>query len=110
MADIDFKSIDQQFGDLAAMLFPSYIGQATQDARNFLASSKAKYLGYVEQLALPAPNGIDQDDFNDYMLDLQALAEMELLTQEGLAQVAIDQFTSGVIGILINAGLSAVKL
>lgn len=35
---------------------------------------------------------------------------MERLKQQELAQVAIDQFTNGVMDILIDAGLSAIKV
>jgi hypothetical protein len=110
MAAVDFKSIEQEIAALAGNVFPKYVGQATQDAKTFVQNSQAKYLEYVAQLADPGPDGIDEDDFEANMLDLQALAEMDLLKQEGLAQVAIDQFTSGVVNILIQAGLSAVKL
>jgi hypothetical protein len=107
MAAVDFKSIEQEIAALAGNVFPKYVGQATQDANTFVQNSQAKYLEYVAQLADPGPDGIDEDDFEANMLDLQALAEMDLLKQEGLA---IDQFTSGVVNILIQAGLSAVKL
>src|ERR1700679_2146666 len=83
MAAVDFKSIEQEIAALAGNVFPKYVGQATQDAKTFVQNTQAKYLEYVAQLADPGPDGIDEDDFEANMLDLQALAEMDLLTQEG---------------------------
>ena len=107
MARIDYNSIWQKIADLAKKDLKDYVSQATQDGKDFVKKTQVKFESYVEELA---KKEIDEDDFKDDVLNLAALADMERLKQEELAQVAIDQFTNGVMDILIDAGLSAIKV
>jgi hypothetical protein len=107
MPNIDYNSIWNKIADLAKEDLKDYVSQATQDGKDFVKKTQIKFESYVEQLA---KGEIDEDDFKDNLLNLAALADMERLKQEELAQIAIDTFINGVIDILIDAGLSAIKV
>ena len=77
------------------------------DEFDFVKKTQVKFESYVEELA---KKEIDEDDFKDDVLNLAALADMERLKQQELVQIDIDQFTNGVIDILVDAGLSAIKV
>jgi hypothetical protein len=83
----------------------NYAEAATADGKNFVEATKAKFERYVDELA---QQEIDEDDFKDDVLNLAALADMERLKEQELAEAAIDQFVNGVIDILIAAGLQAI--
>lgn len=106
MPNIDYNSIWTKIADLAKKDLKDYVSQATQDGKEFVQKTQIKFESYVEQLA---KGEIDEDDFKDNLLTLAALADMERLKQQELAQIAIDTFVNGVIDILIDAGLSAIK-
>jgi hypothetical protein len=107
MPNIDYNSIWKKIADLAKKDLKDYVNQATQDGKDFVKKTQIKFESYVEQLA---KGEIDEDDFKDNLLNLAALADMERLKQQELAQIAIDTFINGVIDILIDAGLSAIKV
>ncbi|MEP6670050.1 MAG: hypothetical protein ABJF10_12900 [Chthoniobacter sp.] len=96
-----------QSKELAKTLFKQFADQATQDTKDFLNRSKD---GVERAGLLFAQRKIEKDDFEDLLLGKKDLAAMHALKQTGLASAAIDTFTNGVLQILINAALAAVKL
>lgn len=92
--------------ELAATLFKKFIKQATDDTDAFLKSARA---GIERAGLLYAAKRIDKDDFEDLILGKKDLAEMHALKQTGLAHAAVDTFTNGVLNILVDAALAAVK-
>ncbi|HEY1770895.1 MAG TPA: hypothetical protein VGG02_11650 [Chthoniobacterales bacterium] len=105
MANIDYDKIWQSIAALAQKDVKNYAEAATADGKNFVEATKAKFERYVDELA---QQEIDEDDFKDDVLNLAALADMERLKEQELAEAAIDQFVNGVIDILIAAGLQAI--
>ncbi len=107
MADIDkiMKSAEQGIIQLAGTSFTTYKAQAIADGNAFLAAAKADLLTYTGQLER---REITPDDFKDLMEDESDLAKMDALKEAGLAQVAVDNFVNGVVGILVNAALAAI--
>lgn len=109
MANIDdiLKDAESQIKALAEKLFKQYTSQAVSDAKDFLQKSKAALERWVKELA---QGGIDKDEFRSLVQGQIEVAEMRALKQAGLAQVAIDTFTGGVVDILVSAGLAAIKI
>ena len=105
MANIDFARIEKDISDLAKRLFKDFVNQAKGDGKQFVDDNKDAFVRRTEQFK----NGeISETNYKNGLLNLLALAKMERLKQEGLAQVAIDKFTGGVIDILIDSGLRAI--
>ena len=111
MASIDVNAILQttlkQSEDLAKTLFRNYAGQAKNDVRDFLETSKA---GIERATKLFIDKKIDKEDLEDLILGKKDLAEMHALKQIGLAKAAIDTFVNGVLQILVDAVFAAVKI
>lgn len=105
-ADAALAATLAQSKDLAATLFKKYVKQATADTEAFLNSAR---VGIERAGLLYAAKRIDQDDFEDLILGKKDLAEMHALKQTGLAHAAVDTFTNGVLNILVDAALAAVK-
>lgn len=107
MADIDkiIKSAEQAIIQLASTSFTTYRAQAIADAQAFAAAAKADLAKYTGQLER---REITRAEFEDLMADEADLAKMDALKEAGLTQVAIDNFINGVVGILVNAALSAI--
>ena len=105
MANIDFTRVEKDISDLAKRLFKDFVDQAKADGKQFVDDNKEAFVRRTEQFK----NGeISETNYKNGLLNLLALAKMERLKQEGLAQVEIDKFTGGVIDILIDAGLRAI--
>jgi len=105
MANIDFTRIEKDISDLAKRLFKDFVNQAKGDGKQFVDDNKDAFVRRTEQFK----NGeISEANYKNGLLNLLALAKMERLKQEGLAEVEIDKFTGGVIDILIDAGLRAI--
>jgi len=105
MANIDFTGIERQMEDLANTLFKAFVDQAREDGLQFLKDSKQTFLERTGQFER---HEISETNYKNGLLNLAALAKMERLKREGLAQVSVDKFTNGVINILIDAGLKAI--
>jgi hypothetical protein len=97
------SAIKTQVTDLAKLQVKDYAVQAADDTNAFLESTKHKLKTWTEQLAAGA---IDKEEFLWLLNSQQALGQMKLLTQAGLAQVAIDTFTTGVRKIVTDSLLS----
>ena len=92
--------IKNQVLDLAKTTVTGYAQQAAGEAEAFLESTKDKLKQWTEELASGA---IDKDEFLWLLNSQQALGQMKLLTQAGLAQIAVDRFTIGVKTIVLDA-------
>ena len=100
-------SIEQQAAALATTILKGYAAQATQDAKDFLAATQ----GQLDQwLTLLANNQITQKNFASLVRGESDLAELHALKEAGLAQVSLDAFTSGLMEIVVNAALAAIKV
>lgn len=106
MANIDYNGIWQQIAQLAKNQIQTYAQQAQQDGKDFVNKAKTKFETYVGQLATDPQ--YTQDMFEDDVLDLAALADMDRLKQTIILKANIDKFTSGVVDILVKAGLAAI--
>jgi hypothetical protein len=105
MARIDFTKIEKEIEDLAKELFKGFVNQAKADGLTFVDDSRETFLWRTEQFR----NGeISEANYKNGLLNILALAKMERLKQEGLANVQIDKFARGIVDILIDAGLRAI--
>ena len=105
MAAIDTGAVTQQITDLAKTSVQEYAQTAAQDGVNLLANSQGLLQSYSDQLAR---GEIDQDELeNDLSQDLLALATMDGLVEQGLAQIRVDAFAQQVVTLLIRAAVVA---
>src|ERR1700730_7184724 len=105
MANIDFTRIEKDISDLAKKLFKDFVSQAKADGKQFVDDNKEAFVRRTEQFK---KGEISETNYENRLPNLLVLAKMERLQQEGLAKVAIDKFSSGIIDILIDAGLQAI--
>jgi hypothetical protein len=107
--DLDsvFKTTLDGSKELGKELGKEYAAQAAADARDFLKFARD---GIARATNLYVEGKIDKKDLEDLILGKQDLAAMHALKRKGLAAAAIDKFTNGVLKILINAVVTAVKL
>ena len=103
--DAIFEQVLGQSKDLGKTLFRQFAAQAEADARDFVARTRASL---EEAASLLAAGRIDRDDFEDLVRGKQDLAQMRALKQAGLAKVAVDTFTNGVLNIFIDAVFAAI--
>jgi predicted transcriptional regulator len=85
--------------DLAQQLGQQYLETALKDSNDFLTSQHADLDRWTAELAA---GQLSPDDFADLVKGQADLAEMTLLKQAGLAQVQIDRFVNGVLGLVID--------
>jgi len=104
MANIDWHGIETQTATLAESLLKGYAKEATTDARAVQARAQQQIAEWLEELA---NKEITQKNFASLVRGERDLAEMRALKQAGLAQVALDTFTSGFMEIVLNAALAA---
>lgn len=95
-----FSDIKNQVVTLAQTEVKYYADQATKETNTFLESSKDKLKEWSEKLIA---GKIDKDEFAWLLNSQQALGQMKILTQAGLAQIKIDTFTSGVKKIVTDS-------
>ncbi len=85
--------------DLAKEVFSGFADEALAASKAFVEKIEADLKKWTEQLA----NGqLSQDDFKFLVEGKADLLEVHLLTQKGLAKVAVDKFKKGLIDLLIN--------
>ena len=97
--------IKEDIATLAKTLFKKNAKQATRDGKAFLEATKAQAAIWAAQLA---KGEINKKNFESLLRGERDLAKMEALKQAGLAQVAIDTFTRGIIDIIVNAVFAAI--
>lgn len=105
MNQTTLNKIEKDIAALAKTLFKQFAAQAAADGKAFLNTTKAQTEEWLRELA---DGEISEKNFQSLMRGERDLAEMAALKQAGLAQVAIDTFTRGVIDIIINAALAAI--
>ncbi len=83
-----------------------YTGQASQDASDFIGKTKADITEWAQQLA---DGKISKDDF-DFLARgrLQDLAEMDALTQAGIAAATLDRIKLQIADFVIATIIKAV--
>ena len=99
------KTILSDIEQLAKVLFKRHAKRAVKDAKAFIKESEEQLEIWIKQLK---NNEITEKNFESLLRGERDLAKMEALKQLGLAQVAIDTFTRGVIDIIINAVEAAI--
>lgn len=104
MAAIDTDGIKKEVAALAASLLKGFVQQGISDANAFLAEVQDDIVELAQDKATGA---ISEDEYEMGREDIAALGKMEAIKQAGLAQVTIDKFTDGVIGIVEKAALAA---
>ena len=110
MAKIDIgailRNVEDQTKALAQTQIKDYTQQAVGDVKDLLEKSKADLQRWVEEFAR---GDIDKDEFESLVQGQLDVAEMRALKQAGLAEVQIESFVNGVIDIVVNAALGAIK-
>ncbi len=100
---INFKNVlatlKQGIADLAGSTLKQYIAAATADGQAILNELSDDLKTWTKQLASGA---ISKDDLSDLVLGQADEIKMIALKQAGLAEVAVDQFKSGVFNLIIN--------
>lgn len=104
MSKINSKQIEKDVVALATTLFKDFTKQAVADGKAFLGKIEVQLVTLTQQRARKE---ISEDEYQDGVSDLKALARMEAIKQQGLAQVAIDSFTNGIVDIVTKAALAA---
>jgi hypothetical protein len=109
MANIDniLTQVEQQTSKLAQTLLAKFEAQGVADAKDFVESTKGDLANWTNALEA---GELDKDDFESLVRGETDLAEMRSLKEAGLAQITIDTFTNGVVQILINTALAAIKV
>jgi hypothetical protein len=105
MPNIDWSNIEKETVTLAKTILHGYAGEALKDAQAFRVRVEQQMHEWSQDLR----NGeITQKNFASLVRGERDLAEMQALKQVGLAQVALDTFTSGFMEIVLNAALAAI--
>ncbi len=101
-----FEDLKGQVVQLAQQKVKDCAADASAEANAFLERSKDKLKEWT--LAF-AENKIDKEEYEWLMNSQKGLGEMKVLTQAGLAQIKIDEFTQGVKAIALNTLLGFVN-
>ena len=107
MAAFNTNDIEKQVAQLAVSIFAGFSQVAINDGKVFVAAIQQDLLTAAEERA---QGNINELEFQEAKKDLRAEAKMEKLKQEGLAQVSVDKFTTGVLDIVAKGALAAVGL
>lgn len=105
MANIDFNQIDKDVATLATNLLKEFATQGIADGKLFLSETRDNL---VELAQDRATGEISELEYQDGLQTERALAKMEEIKQAGLFQVAIDNFTNGIVDIVTKAAISAI--
>lgn len=106
---IDFsqllKEIEQGVIAAAVQDATAFAEQAAADAAKFIAASTASIAKYI---TLYANGQINGDELKSLLLGLGSLAEMQGLTEAGLAEVEIEKIRNAILSSLASIVGSAV--
>jgi len=94
--------IDQlktELGEFAEYSWKTYKAAAVKDGKAFIDQSKADLERWTKMLA---HGDLTRDDFEWLMVGKKDLAELVALKQKGLAKVALDRFTNGLIDTIVS--------
>lgn len=101
-----FKDLKGQVVQLAQQKVKECAADASAEANAFLEKSKDKLKEWTVALA---EKQMDKEEFEWLINSQKGLGEMKLLTQAGLAQIKVDEFTQGVKTIALNTLLGFVN-
>ncbi len=104
--EIDWSLIEQQVAELAIKIFKGYGEESLQELKIFREKTQDDLIGWLVDLS---KGDITQKNFDNLVLGQRDLAEMQLLKRAGLLQVKIDEFTDGVLQIVIEVAKSSIK-
>jgi len=99
-----WKSLKTELASFAEKSWKTYRDAAVKDEQTFLEKSKARLEEWTKQLA---KKEISRKDFKWLVKGLKDLAELEALKEAGLAKVALDNFTNGLIDVVISTAFKA---
>jgi hypothetical protein len=105
MSNVNLNQIEKDVVTLATNSFKNFASQGIADGKAFLGQIQAQLITLAQQRA---QDKISEAEYQDGVSDLKALAKMEAIKQAGLAQVAIDNFTNGIVDIVTKAALAAI--
>jgi len=94
--------LDALTGELKTFIgtnFKTFSTSATKDANAFIKKSREDLQRWTKLLA---DGSLTLHDFEFLLAAKKDLAEMTALKQAGLAQVQLDRFINGVVGVIIN--------
>ena len=95
-----FKTIADEVTNLAQATTKEYVSDAKKDAQALINSTKKNVINWAELLA---DGKLTTEDFEWLMFGQKDLVAMSALKQAGLAQIRIEGFKQGVIGIIIDS-------
>jgi predicted transcriptional regulator len=104
MSDFDkfWDALKAGLVELAKTLGQQYLAAALQDGQNFLRAQQAELQRWTAELAA---GQLSKEEFEDLVMGQKDLAEMVVLKQEGLAQVQVDRFVTGVLNLVITTAI-----
>lgn len=101
MASFDdfMKAVGVAISKLAATTLANYKDEALNDGNTFLNKLKSDLTTWTEQLKA---GSLSIDDFKFLVSGKKDLAVLDALKQRGLAKVAMDDFTNGLVGAIVD--------
>ena len=95
-----WAELKSELGVFASKSWSSFRDEAVSDANAFADKARSDLQRWTSMLASGA---LTKDDFEWLLQSKKDLAELVSLKQAGLAQVALDRFTNGVLNVTITA-------
>lgn len=102
-----FKTILDDVTNLAKSTTKEYLNQAKADAEALINSTKENVINWADLLA---ERKLSTEDFEWLMFRQKDLIAMNALKQAGLAEIRIEGFKQGVIGIIIDSVFHLLKI
>jgi len=101
MSEFDdfIDAIKEGAAELAQEIFGGYQDSAKEDAQAFLDKAKADLERWTKMLA---QGEITEQDFKDFVEAKKALAEIHLLTQQGIALTKLERFRVALLDMVID--------
>lgn len=93
------EELKTEIVEFAEYSWKAYKNAAIKDGKAFLEQSKADLERWTKMLA---KGDLTRDDFEWLMVGKKDLAELVALKQKGLAKVALDRFTNGLIDTIVS--------
>lgn len=101
MATFDefLSELKTEIVELASYSWKNYEEAAINDGKDFVEKSKADLERWTKMLA---QHDLSREDFEWLIVGKKDLAELVALKQQGLAKVALDRFTNGLIDTIVS--------
>ena len=94
-----WSELQKEIVEFADYSWKTYKASAIKDGKAFLLKSKDDLRRWTDLLA---EGSLTKDDFEWLVAGKKDVAELVALKQKGLAQVALDRFTNGVIDTIVS--------